>query len=97
METLREIVEDTLLPMHAEAVSDEVGVEFARTVRSNSLILIGRFEMKHWLFESEFAKNVRVAAHQHHEGCRSQHCEAHVTTKQARSTNKHVFLALLVV
>ncbi|CAM9719375.1 unnamed protein product [Scytosiphon promiscuus] len=31
VEALREIVEETLLPMHAEAVSDEVGVEIART------------------------------------------------------------------
>ncbi|CAM9736185.1 unnamed protein product, partial [Pylaiella littoralis] len=31
VEALREIVEETLLPMHAEATDDEVGVEIART------------------------------------------------------------------
>ncbi|CAM9385939.1 unnamed protein product, partial [Hapterophycus canaliculatus] len=31
LEALREIVEEMLLPMHAEAVSDEIGVEISRT------------------------------------------------------------------
>lgn len=34
MEALREIVEDTILPKHFEAMADEVGVEIARTVRA---------------------------------------------------------------
>lgn len=36
MEGLREIVEDTLLPKHFEAMADEVGVEIARTVRTTA-------------------------------------------------------------
>lgn len=38
VEALREIVEDSMLPTHFEAMADEVGVEIARTVRAAACV-----------------------------------------------------------
>lgn len=38
VEALREIVEEVLLPTHSETMSDEVGVEITRPVRSATLL-----------------------------------------------------------
>ena len=43
VEALREIVEDSVLPTHLEAMADEVGVEIARTVRATARVRLLSF------------------------------------------------------